>query len=131
MEKTMLLITSSWGSKKTFKMIPASSNSVYNEAIFDLDSKVLALISKEKKDSLHMLPKLNEFGDPEIMKIGKRANGKEFKEERKNLETYYEYYIEDLNEIKYFIDKVAINAGDFNFNQYLESSEKAHVSSLL
>lgn len=127
----MLLITSSWGSKKTFKMIPASSNSVYNEAIFDLDSKVLALISKEKKDSLHMLPKLNEFGDPEIMKIGKRANGKEFKEERKNLETYYEYYIEDLNEIKYFIDKVAINAGDFNFNQYLESSEKAHVSSLL
>jgi len=127
----MLLITSSWGSKKTFKMIPASSNSVYNEVIFDLDSKVLALISKEKKDSLHMLPKLNEFGDPEIMKIGKRANGKEFKEERKNLETYYEYYIEDLNEIKYFIDKVAINAADFNFNQYLESSEKAHVSSLL
>lgn len=131
MEKTMLLITSSWGSKKTFKMIPATSDAVYNEAIFDLDAKVLALISKEKKESLHMLPKLNEFGDPEIMKIGKRANGKEFKEERKNLETYYEYYIEDLNEIKYFIEKVAINATDFNFNQYLESSEKAQVTSLL
>jgi hypothetical protein len=131
MEKTMLLITSSWGSKKTFKMIPASSDSVYNEAIFDLDGKVLALISKEKKDSLHMLPKLNEFGDPEMMKIGKRANGKEFKEERKNLETYYEYYIEDINEIKYFIERVAINASDFNFNQYLESTEKSNITSLL
>lgn len=49
MNKTMLLVTSSWGSKKTFKLIPADLSCPYNEAIYDIDSKVLAVIGKEKK----------------------------------------------------------------------------------
>ena len=57
----MMLVTSSWGNNKTFKMIPVTPESVYNEAIFDLDSKVLALISKEKKESMHMVAKLNDM----------------------------------------------------------------------
>jgi hypothetical protein len=125
MNKSMLLITSSWGSKKTFKMIPATPDAPYNEAIFDLESKVLAVIGKEKKDSMHMVAKLNEWGDPVSMKIGKRSNGKDYAEERKTLEAFYEYYIEDMKEIEDFIKSVAVNAETFNVSQYLNVVEEA------
>lgn len=130
MTNSMMLITSSWGPKKTFKMIPVDTNAPYNEAIYDLDSKVLALISKSKKESMHMVAKLNEWGDPVGMKIGKRANGKDYAEERKTLETFYEYYVEDMNEIKEIIKMMAVNADTFNYNQYLEA-EAAKPSNLL
>lgn len=123
MNNTMLLITSSWGAKKTFKLIPASQEAIYNEAIFDIDAKVLALIGKEKKDTMHMVAKLNEFGDPVMMKIGKRSNGKDYAEERKTIETFYEYYIEEITEIEKFVKAVAVNAKDFDIKPFLESKE--------
>jgi len=125
MNKSMMLITSSWGSNKTFKMIPATPDCIYNEAIFDLDSKVLALISKEKKESLHMVAKVNEWGDVVPMKIGKRSNGKDYAEERKSLETFYEYYIEDIDEIKDIVARLAINAEYFNITSFLETKTEA------
>ena len=114
--KSMLLITSSWGVRKTFKMIPVLNSSPYNEVIFDPEDKVLAIIGKEKKETFHMMAKLNEWGDPTVMKIGKRANGKEFAEERKTLETFYEYFISDLDEIKAFIQMFAVNADTFSLS---------------
>ena len=123
MNNTMLLITSSWGTKKTFKLIPASEEAVYNEAIFDIDSKVLALIGKEKKDTMHMVAKINEWGDPVTMKIGKRQNGKDYAEERKTIETFYEYYIEEMAEIEKFVKMVAVNAKEFDITPFLESKE--------
>ena len=112
-------------------MIPATNDAPYNEVIFDLESKVLAVIGKEKKESMHMVAKLNEWGDPVGMKIGKRSNGKDYAEERKTLEAFYEYYIEDINEIESFVNLVAINADDFNVSQYLtvkaEAPKKANL----
>lgn len=125
MNKSMMLITSSWGSNKTFKMIPATPDCVYNEAIFDLDSKVLALISKEKKESLHMVAKVNEWGDVVPMKIGKRSNGKDYAEERKSLETFYEYYVEDINEVKQIVNMLAINADTFDITSFVETKTEA------
>jgi hypothetical protein len=125
MNKSMMLITSSWGSNKTFKMIPATPDCVYNEAIFDLDSKVLALISKEKKESLHMVAKVNEWGDVVPMKIGKRSNGKDYAEERKSLETFYEYYVEDINEVKEIVNMLAINADTFDITSFVETKTEA------
>ena len=120
MNKSMLLITSSWGKNKTFKLIPATADCIFNEAIFDFDTKVLALISKEKKQNLHMVPKLNEFGDVQYLKVGKRNNGKEYSEERKALETFYEYYVENINEIESIVNSLAINSDEFDFKQYFK-----------
>ena len=128
MNKSMMLITSAWGAKKTFKLIPISPD---NEAIFDFDNKVLAVVSREKKDSLHMLAKLNEFGDPQTMKIGKRANGKDYAEERKTLETYYEYYVEKLDEIESLIKMFAINEDSFDYKQYFVEETKPTPSSIV
>ncbi len=120
MNKSMLLITSTWGKNKTFKLIPATADCIFNEAIFDFDTKMLALISKEKKQSLHMVPKLNEFGDLQFLKVGKRSNGKEYAEERKALESFYEYYVEDIKEIETIVNSLAINADEFDFKQYFK-----------
>ena len=116
----MLLITSSWGPAKTFKMIPITKECPYNEVIFDVTTKVLAIISKESKESLHMLPKLNEQGDVARLKIGKKENGKDYAEERKALVTFYEYYIEDRAEIEKFILHFAVNCSDFDYRQYMD-----------
>jgi hypothetical protein len=116
----MRLITSSWGPAKTFKMIPVTKDCPYNEVIFDVQQKVLAIISKESKESLHMLPKLNEVGDVSRLKIGKKENGKDYAEERKALVTFYEYYIENKAEIVDFIKDLAKNAESFEFQQYID-----------
>lgn len=117
-----MLVTGSWGNNKTFKMIPVTNECPYNEAIFDRDGKVLALIGKEKKQSFHMLPKLTDMGDVQTLKIGRRANGKDYAEERKALETYYEYYIENPEEIEQVVKSLAINADTFDFKQYMEAA---------
>lgn len=131
MNKSMMLVTSTWGSKKTFKLIPVTLECPYNEAIFDADNKVLAVISKEKKESLHMLAKLNEFGDPQTMKIGKRSNGKDYAEERKTLETFYEYYVENAQEVKDFINMFAINADSFDYNVFFKEEAPVVPSSIV
>jgi hypothetical protein len=101
-------------------MIPVTKDCPYNECIFDVQTKVLAIISKESKESLHMLPKLTETGDVSRLKIGKKENGKDYAEERRALVTFYEYYIEDKEEAIEFIKNVAENAETFDFQQYTD-----------
>jgi hypothetical protein len=127
MNKSMLLVTSTWGNKKTFRLIPATIEAPYNEAIYDLEVGVLALIGKEKKETLQMVPKLNALGDPEMLKIGKRPGGKDYAESRQTMETYYEYYIETKEEIKELINMIALNSDVFDYNQYLEQKTETPV----
>ena len=119
--KSMRLIESSWGDKKTFKMIPISTSCTYTEAIFDMDSKILAVIGTIKKQTFHMIPKLTDAGDVEEIKDGrKRKNGKNYKEERKAVETFTEYYIESKQDILDFIETFADNAHKFKIEPYFQ-----------
>lgn len=120
MNNSMMLVTSSWGQFKTFKMIPTNKDCPYNECIYDVQSKILAIIGKESKESFHMLPRLTDQGDVQYLKIGKRNNGKDYAEERKALVTLYEYYIEDAEEVKNFVAMFAVNADKFNIQQYID-----------
>jgi hypothetical protein len=127
----MMLVNGPWGNNKTFKLIPLTPDSPYNEAIYDLDAKVLALIGKEKKQSLHMVPKMDENGDVKTMRIGRRANGKDYAEERKTLDTYYEYYLDNPSDIKELVNLLAINCDSFPFETIMESSYEAPVKTNL
>jgi hypothetical protein len=132
--KSMMLITSSWGVRKTFKMLPVTKDCPFNEVIFDPEDKVLAVISKEKKETFHMMTKLNEWGDPLHMKIGKRENGKDYAEERKALETFYEYFISEEAEIKQFIEMFGINADTFDlavFNEAFHPTDATPKASIV
>lgn len=114
----MMLITSTWKDGKTFKMIPTTADCPFVECIFDPQIKVLAVISRNKKDQFHMITKLDPNGDPEKRKTPGR-NGNPYKEERRALETYQEYYIEEKSEIDSFIKHFASNADSYDYASYL------------
>lgn len=126
--KSMLLTTSTWGDNKTFKMIPVALDAPFNEVIFDPEQKVLAIVGKEKKQTFHMLPKLDDAGRLMPLKQ-KRVDGKDYAEERRLIETYYEYFIEDKQEIIDFVKAFALNAGSFGFETHIEVAFSAPMES--
>lgn len=106
MEKTMMLIKSTWNQGKTFRLIPIHKDCPYNEAIYDPSLKILAVISKESKETFQMVPKFDDKGD--VLAVKKiRDNSKNYAEERRALDTWYEYYMEESNDIKTFIELFA------------------------
>jgi hypothetical protein len=118
----MLLISSTWDGQPTFKMIPACVEAPYSEVIFDPSSGTLAIVAKEKKQTLHMLPKLDETGDVVRLKVKKRENGKEYAETRVSMETFYEYFIEKKEEILDFVAHFAINADKVDAKSIIENA---------
>ena len=117
----MMLVSSNWGPYKTFKLIPVTSECPYVEAIFDPSSKLLAIISKLSKPSYHMVPKLDDNGDEQTVKVGKRSNGKPFREQRVMMDTYQEYYLSNLDEISALINRFAVNSESYDFKTYLNA----------
>ena len=105
--KNMMIYSSKWNEKQTFRMMPIDSNCPFNEAIFDPEQKVLAVVSKDNKDKPMMMPRLNDRGD---LVATKRANGEQgWQEQRVILSAYYEYYLEDINDIVAFVKRFAVN----------------------
>lgn len=116
----MLLIKSSWNEGETFRLLPVTEDCPYVECIFDPGTKVFVVIGKVVKTTLHMLPKLDDNGDPAPLKT-KRANGRMVKEERKQIETFQEYYVEDVDAMEALIDLLAINKSTFDYKKYLRA----------
>ena len=113
----MMLITSTWKSGKTFKMIPTDAECPYVECIFDPDTKVFVVISKIRKTALHMLPKLDEYGQA-------ISGTKGMKQERHKIEVFQEFYVEDKSAIEELIKIFAVNA-KFDYKKFMSSSEEA------
>ena len=114
-DKTMMLVESTWQDTKTFKMIPVSNDCPYVECIYDPSSKVFVLIGKTTKTSLHMLPKLDEYG--------KAISGNRgAKQERRSIDTFQEYYIENEKDIKEITKMFAVNASKFDIAKFLEKA---------
>jgi hypothetical protein len=67
-----------------------------------------------------MLPKLDDNGDPAPLKV-KRANGRMVKEERKSIETFQEYYIEDMDAMHSIIDVFAVNKSTFDYKKFMKA----------
>jgi hypothetical protein len=94
----------------------------YAEVLFDPESKLLAVISRFGKEVLHMVPRIDENGDPVYMKVGKRGNGKEVKEQRVTINSFFEYYIMDKKDVEDFVKMYAINADTFNYDTYMQGT---------
>ena len=106
--------------------MPVSKDCPFSEGLYDPDSRVLVLMSADRKQTFHMVPKLDDNGDPMRAKA-KRHNGKEYREERKTLETYSEHYISEKEEIEEAIKDHAINASSFNYSKYMETKKAPAV----
>jgi hypothetical protein len=113
----MLLIKSVWNEGETFKLLPLTLDCPYIEGIYDPGAKVLVMISRVSMSKLHMLPKLDDNGDPAPLKV-KRANGRTVKEERKTVETFQEFYIDNDEAITSIVDIFAVNK-DFDYKKYI------------
>jgi len=114
----MLLIKSIWNEGETFRLIPVSLDCPYVECIFDPEHKVLVAISKVVKTTMHMLPKLDDNGDPAPLK-GSRPNGRTVKEERRTIETFQEHYLDNNDAINDVVDIFAVNKNDFDYKKFL------------
>ena len=91
----MLVYSTDWYGKKTFRMLPTDAKCPFNEVIYDPGTKVLAIISKEHKEKPQMFPKLDEKGELVQKKGATGADGKALHvETREMMDTYYEYYID-------------------------------------
>ena len=116
-EKSMMLVQATWQDKQTFRLIPISESCPYVECIFDPGTKVFVIISKIKRTSLQMLPKLDEYGQP-------IAGSKGHREERHKLEVFQEFYIEDKIAVKDLLHLFAINAKTFDFEAFMSEKEE-------
>ena len=103
----MMLITSNWNQTKTFKAIAIT------------------------KECYHLLPNLDDNGDPVMTKLKARPDGKKYKEQRVLLNTYTEIYISESDEIESFIKMFCVNAKDYDWKQYTVALPEAGGLDLL
>jgi hypothetical protein len=113
-DKSMMLVEATWQDKKTFRLIPVTESCPYVEIIFDPATKVFVVISKIRKTSLHMLPKLDEYGQP-------LSGTKGIKQERHKIEVFQEFYIEDESAIEELIKLVSVNP-KFDYKKFTTAS---------
>jgi hypothetical protein len=121
-ENSMMLVQATWNDKQTFRMIPIADSCPYVECIFDPDTKVFVIISKISKQALHMLPKLDDNGDPIAVKHA-RGNGRTFREERHKIEVFQEFYVEDITAAEELIGIFAVNAKKFDYKKFFGAVE--------
>jgi len=109
--------------EKSFKLVPITLDCPYVECMFSAKDKVLAVISKVMKQSYHMVPKLDDNGDHIPVKGKPRPNNKEYKEERRLVDTFSEFYLLTPEEINGFIESFAVNAKEFDYKSYTQPKE--------
>ena len=127
----MMLVNSTFRNAKSFTLIPVSLDSPYTEAMFDPASGILAVISKVMKQSYHMVPKLDDNGDPMRLKTPNQQTGKVVKEERRLVDTFSEFYLSDRADIETFIHMFAINADNFSIEEFFVDLKKTEPSKII
>ena len=79
-----------------------------------------------------MLPRLNEEGEPQRLRVPNKATGKTVKEQRVSMDTFSEFYITEKEEIFNFINIFGINSDSFDYKKFTEVDEKeTKVSNLI
>ena len=122
-EPSMMLITSEWNQKNSFRLIPMTKDSPFSEGIYDPSTSVLALMSCHSKESLHMVPRLDDHGDP--LRPKKVRPGKQtHQEQRVSIDTFLEYYVSKKEEIINIVERLAMNSDTFDYKQFLQEDAK-------
>jgi hypothetical protein len=115
--RNMLIVTQSHAGEPTFSLIAATESCPFVECIYTPQNKQLAIITKIQKDTFHFFSKIDDNGDVMLAKKV-RLNGKTHKEERKQIKTFYEYYLTEEKEILDFVNLYATNPDGFKIGNY-------------
>ncbi len=120
----MMLVNSVFRNARSFSLIPVSNDSPYVEAMFDPTSSILAVITKNRKQSFHMMPRLDDNGQPQRLKTPNMETGKTVKEQRVQIDTFNEFYLNEKADIETFVELFAINASSFDYKSFLDVDVK-------
>lgn len=104
----MLAYATDWYGSKTFRLMPLTTDCPFNEAIYDPNTKVLAIIGKTQVEKPVMLPKLNDKGETILVKGSNPAQPR-YVEERRILNTFTEYYMDVAEDVMDFITRHVVN----------------------
>lgn len=107
--QSMMIINMEWDNHSTFRMIPITEECPYIDAVFNLAERILIIYNKEFKEKPVTMVKLSSNGTPITLHAADKNNPVSYAEERVLMNSYYEYYIKDVNDIQEFIKLVAIN----------------------
>ena len=108
--------------QKTFRLMPISIDCAYAEGVYDPETKSLVLFSKTARDTFHMIPKLDDNGDLQLVGGGKgRPNKKHYREERKFMQTFMEFIIYEKTEVEEMIKALCENADSYDYKQYTDA----------
>ena len=89
-QPSMMLAHNSWAKINSFSLMPVNNECPYVECLYNPMAKTLAVIGKTKKDTFHMIPRLDADGRPEKLKNG-ATEQEPFKKQRVSQESYTEY----------------------------------------
>jgi len=106
--KSMMAISSHRDGAPTFRMLPISLDCPYGEVVYVPQVKALVVFHKHTVEGLHMVPKLDDNGDP-VRAAKPISDGNPYKQERKALTTPHESYITHVPEIEQFMQMFMIN----------------------
>tara|TARA_R110000751_G_scaffold33547_1_gene83551 strand:- start:64 stop:510 length:447 start_codon:yes stop_codon:yes gene_type:complete len=120
--KNMRLYTSYWGESKTFKLMPVLENCPFVEAIYDPLTDMLVVISKNKKQNLQFVPRLDENGNKVKSKVPKQ-NSVPYKEQRLSMDVLQEHYLIERSEQELFINQFTVNIEDFDYQKFFKTDE--------
>ena len=127
-EKSMMLVKSSFGPMKSFKLMPISNNCPYVECLFSPNEKIMVVISKFMKTSYHMVAKLDDNGDEIPVKGKPRVGKKQIKEERRLVDTCSEHYVVTEEEIREVVNMFAVNPDSFNIDEFFEATDSELIT---
>lgn len=125
-KNNMMLYTTATNGVKTFGLMPTDDTCPFNEAIYMPSLEALAVLSKTTRDTFTMLERLDENGETSLTTVKdkeKGGNRQVTKQQRVQVQSPWEYFINEKDEIREFIKLHAINADTFDYAKYMTSLE--------
>lgn len=122
----MMLYTTATNGVKTFGLMPVNTDCPFNEAIYMPKMEALAVLSRTTRDTFTMLERLDENGEVSLITVKdkeKGGNRQVTKQQRVQVQSPWEYFINEKDEIREFIRLHAINADSFDYAKYMTSLE--------
>ena len=122
----MMLYTTATNGVKTFGLMPTNTDCPFNEAIYMPSLEALAVLSRTTRDTFTMLERLDENGEVSLATVKdkeKGGNRQVSKQQRVQVQSPWEYFINEKDEIREFIKLHAINADTFDYAKYMTTLE--------
>jgi hypothetical protein len=128
--KNMKIVTTYWGNDKSFKLMPVTLDCPYMEVIYDPTTDMLVVITRNMKENLQLVPKLDDDGN-QIRALKPKQNGRPWKEKHVQMTVPQEFYLIEREEQIELIKELAVNGETFDFQKYFTDLDKSMAENVL